>query len=131
MVGVCQSHRTSTNSPEWYKLIAVADVGALQNACKGGGERPFRGFTRYIARSATQSVRYVTSRGAKGSRVLQPGQRLRARPVGRRGTIKWYVKQATKPETLRIRMSVKYKGWVVGCYQVPVTRMVRRSIPTG
>ena len=122
---------SSAKTLAWYKLIAVADVGALQNACQGGGEQPFRGFTRYVARGATQTARYVTSRGATSSQVLQPGQRLRAKPVGRRGTIKWYIKQATKPETLRIRMRVKYKGLVAGCYHVPVTRMVRRSILNG
>lgn len=118
---------SSVKSPDWFRLIAIPHVGELKVACKRG--QPFRAITRYVARNATQRARYVTSKGAKGgSRFMQPGQRVQSTTVGKRGTITWYVKQITKPETIRLRISVHYKVAPAGCYHVPVTRVARRSI---
>jgi hypothetical protein len=98
---------------DWERLVALHNVGRLVHACRGGGLRPFRGLTRFTAASATLRARYVTSRGASRVRTLDPGEHLRAPGVGKKGSVRCFIRQATSPETTRLKILVDYTGSAV------------------
>jgi len=119
----------SSSSFDWERLGVLSGVGRLSYACKRrAGQTRMRHFTSYRlpAMSATEEIRYRTSEGdSRSDRMVQPGQSMRSDAVPNGGYVVWRVRQATKPQTIAVRLYIRFgKGY--SC-STPLTKIVRKS----
>jgi hypothetical protein len=113
---------------EWVPLVEFPQLGRMFWSCQGQRERARRFSTLYLARTATQQVRYTLSSGLTKARTLQPGQRLFT-PTRRVASTHWRVTQRTEPETVNVTVDVGFHTTSSGRCIVDVARAKAVTLP--
>ena len=116
------------SGPGWVGLIEFPEVGRISWRCKGATNKARRFSTLYLARGATQQVRYTLGSGRTETRALQPGQRL-STPLRVTASTTWRVSKATEPERVTVTVDIRFDITSSGRCIVDVARAKIATLP--